>query len=86
MHDYNWEDRPPNNDGLPDSYEKFFRLSLSMARRNLSALLTLRQKDDEALHVCQAAIGTELKHCSCGLAPRGRVACYPPAPDYGTAL
>jgi hypothetical protein len=86
MHDNNWEDRPPNNDGWPDSYEKFFRLSLSMARRNLSALLTLRHKDDEALHVCQAAIGTELKHCSCWLAPRGRVSCDPPAPDYSTAL
>jgi hypothetical protein len=86
MHDYKWEDRPPNNDGGPDSYEKFFRLSLSMARRNLSALLTLRHKDDEALHMCQAAIGIELKHCSCRLVPRGRVACDPPAPDYGTAI
>jgi hypothetical protein len=86
MRDNNWEDRPPNNDGNPDSYEKFFRLSLSIARRNLSALLTLRHKDDEALRVCQAAIAVELKHCGCRLFPRGRVACDPPAPDYGTAI
>lgn len=75
MSDMHWEDRPPGNDGYPDSYEKIFRLSLSKARSNLSALLTLRHKDDEAFRVCRAAIGTDLKRCSCQLAPQQDVAC-----------
>ena len=86
MRKMNWEDRPPNNDGVPDSYEKIFRLSLSIARRNLSALLTLRGKNDEALHVCQAANGVNLKQCSCRLLPRNRVSCDPPAEDYGHVI
>ena len=86
MRDMNWEDRPPNDDGKPDSYEKYFRLSLSIARRNLSALLTLRGKNEEALHVCQAANGINLKQCSCRLLPRNRVSCDPPAPDYGNVI
>ena len=46
MRDMNWEDRPPNSDGEPDTYDKFFRLSLSIARQILSALLSLRNEDD----------------------------------------
>jgi hypothetical protein len=72
---FNWEDRPPGADGPPDSYEKAFRLYLSEARQNLSALLTLRHKDEEAFHVCRSALGTELKRCSCHFTPRNGVAC-----------
>ena len=86
MREMNWEDRPPNNDGMPDSYEKIFRLSLSIARRNLSALMTLRGKDDEALYVCRVANGINLKQCSCRLLPRNRVSCDPPAEDYGYVI
>ena len=69
MRDMNWEDRPPNNDGKPDTYEKFFRLSLSKARQNLSALLTLRNQDDEAFRMCRSAIGTEgYSRIPCGAA------------------
>lgn len=71
----NWEDRPPGADGKPDTYEKYFRLFLSEARQNLSALLTLRHKDDEAFRVCRSALGTELKRCSCQFKPREGVAC-----------
>lgn len=70
-----WEDRPPGNDGKPDTYEKIFRLELSNARQNLSALLTLRHEDDEAFRVCRSAIGTDLKQCSCQLKPREGVSC-----------
>ena len=71
----NWEDRPPGADGNPDTYEKAFRFYLSEARQNLSSLLTLRHKDEEAFHVCRSALGTELKRCSCRFKPRGGVAC-----------
>lgn len=71
----NWEDRPPGSDGPPDTYEKAFRLYLSQARQNLSSLLTLRHKDEEAFRVCRSALGTELKRCSCRFKPRGGVAC-----------
>jgi hypothetical protein len=71
----NWEDRPPGSDGPPDTYEKSFRLYLSQARQNLSSLLTLRHKDDEAFRICRSALGTELKRCSCQFKPRGGVAC-----------
>lgn len=49
--------------------------SLSEALQNLSALLTMRHKDDEALRVCRAALGTELKRCTCHFAPNEGVAC-----------
>jgi hypothetical protein len=71
----NWEDRPPGSDGTQDTYEKAFRLYLSQARQNLSALLTLRHKDAEAFRVCRSALGTELKQCSCRFKPREGVAC-----------
>lgn len=72
---FNWEDRPPGAEGKPDTYEKAFRLYLSEARQNLSALLTLRHKDEEAFHVCRSALGTELKRCTCRFTPREGVAC-----------
>ena len=71
----NWEDRPPGANRDPDTYEKLFRLNLSEARQNLSALLTLRHRDEEAFHLCRAALGTELKLCSCRFKPREGVAC-----------
>ncbi|HLY98603.1 MAG TPA: hypothetical protein VKT33_06015 [Candidatus Angelobacter sp.] len=71
----NWEDRPPGADGSPDTYEKAFRLYLSEARQNLSALLTLRHKDAEAFDVCRSALGTELKRCTCHFKPREDVTC-----------
>lgn len=71
----NWEDRPPGADGNPDTYEKTFRLYLSEARQNLSSLLTLRHKDEEAFRVCRAALGLELKRCSCVFKPREGVTC-----------
>jgi hypothetical protein len=71
----NWEDRPPGSDGTPDTYEKAFRLYLSEARQNLSALLTLRHKDAEAFRICRSALGTELKQCSCRFKPRDAVVC-----------
>jgi hypothetical protein len=71
----NWEDRPPGPDVTPDTYEKVFRRNLSEARQNLSSLLTLRQKDEEAFRVCRSALGTELRRCSCQFEPRERVTC-----------
>jgi hypothetical protein len=70
-----WVDRPPGSDGPPDTYEKAFRLYLSQARQNLSSLLTLRHEDAEALQVCRAALGLELRHCSCQFKPRNGVVC-----------
>jgi hypothetical protein len=70
-----WEDRPPGSDGPPDTYEKAFRLYLSEARQNLSALLTMRHKDAEAYRQCRFALGVELRSCNCQLKPRGAVAC-----------
>jgi hypothetical protein len=75
LHSNNWEDRPPGSDGPPDTYEKEFRLYLSQARQNLSALLTLRHEDAEALQVCRASLGRELSHCTCQFKPRNGVAC-----------
>jgi len=72
---FNWEDRPPGPTDPPDSYEKAGRGYLSNARQNLSALLTLRHKDAEAFSVCRAALGLELKRCSCQFRPRGQVIC-----------
>lgn len=77
----NWEDRSPGADGSPDTYEKAFRLYLSEARQNLSSLLTLRHKDEEAFYVCRAALGVELKRCNCVFKPRGGVACYSSATE-----
>lgn len=71
----NWEDRPPGADGTPDTYEKAFRLYLSVARQNLSSLLTLRHEDVEALRVCRTSLGTDLKRCSCRFKPREGIAC-----------
>ena len=71
----NWEDRPPGADGKPDTYEKAFRLYLSVARQNLSALLTLRHKNTEAFDICRSALGMDLKRCSCVFKPRESVAC-----------
>jgi len=71
----NWEDRPPGPTDPPESYEKEFRLYLSEARQNLSALLTLRHEDEEAFRVCRSALGTELKQCSCQFKPREGIAC-----------
>lgn len=70
-----WEDRPPEADGSPDTYEKASRLYLSEARQNLSSLLTLRHKDAEAFDVCRSALGTELKRCTCRFNPREGVTC-----------
>jgi hypothetical protein len=75
MRAMNWEDRPPGIDGKPDTYEKIFRLDMSKARQNLSALLTLRHENDEAFRMCRSAIGKELKRCSCQLEPLGGVTC-----------
>ena len=71
----NREDRPPGMGGNPNTYEKAFRLYLSQARQNLSALLTLRHKDAEAFHVCRSALGTELSRCTCAFKPREGVDC-----------
>ncbi|HEX4489101.1 MAG TPA: hypothetical protein VH088_22700 [Terriglobales bacterium] len=71
----NWEDRPPDSDGPPDTYEKASRLYLSQARQNLSSLLTLRHEDAAALQVCRAALGPWLSHCRCKFEPRNGVAC-----------
>jgi hypothetical protein len=70
-----WEDRPPGPDDPPNSYEKEFRLYLSTARQNLSALLTLRRQDEEAFQLCRAALGLQLSQCSCQFRPRNGVAC-----------
>jgi hypothetical protein len=72
---FNWEDRPPGADGKPDTYEKAFRLYLSEARQNLSALLTLRHKDEEAFQVCRSALGKGLKRCICRFEPREGITC-----------
>lgn len=77
----NWEDRPPCSDGLPDTYEKAFRLHLSQARQNLSSLLTLRHEDAEAFQVCRAALGLELSHCSCQFEPSNGWPALPRLPD-----
>ena len=72
---FNWEDRPPTAGEKSDTYENSSRLSLSEARQNLSSLLTLRKKDEEALLVCRAALGAELARCTCHFTPRAGVAC-----------
>jgi rhodanese-related sulfurtransferase len=72
---FNWEDRPPSADENQNTYEGSERLSLSEARRNLSALLTLRHKDTEAFQVCRSALGSELKRCTCRFLPREGVDC-----------
>jgi hypothetical protein len=74
MRSNTWKDRPPVASD-PDSYENTFRLYLSEARQNLSALLTVLHKDGEAFDVCRAALGTELKRCSCRLEPTEGVVC-----------
>jgi hypothetical protein len=75
LRSYHWEDRPPGSDGPPDTYEKSFRLSLSQARQNLSALLTMRHKDAEAFRECRFALGIELRSCRCQFKARRAVAC-----------
>ena len=70
-----WEDRPPGADGNPDTYEKAFRVYLSNARQNLSALLTLRDKDEEAFDVCRSALGKQLRLCSCRFEEREGISC-----------
>lgn len=74
-----WEDRPPGPADPPNSYEKEFRLYLSAARQNLSALLTQRGQDEEAVQLCRAALGLQLSQCSCQFRPRNGVACSTPS-------
>jgi len=69
------EDFPPPPNEEPKSYEEEFRVYLAQARENLSALLTLRHEDDEALRLCRAAKGFQWKQCSCQFEPRNGVSC-----------
>jgi hypothetical protein len=62
-------------DDPPISYEKEFRLYLSTARQNLSALLTLCRHDEEASQLCRAALGLQLTQRICQFRPRNGVAC-----------
>jgi hypothetical protein len=72
-----WEDRPPSpGEYAEDTYEKAFRMNLSKARENLSALLSMRHEDAEAFQVCRAAIGLDMKRCICQFQPRGGTACH----------